>query len=65
MSIVNQISKDGVIHDIGAIYDDLDQKISETYATIENLNALDTKIKGLEDRIAALEATSASNELDA
>lgn len=61
MSIVNQISKDGANHEIGAIYDDLDQKISETYATKAALAALEARVKALED---AKEA-AASSELDA
>lgn len=65
MSTVNQINKGGTMHDIGATYDNLDNKIVETYATIEALNALDSKIKALEDRVAALEAPTASSELDA
>ena len=51
MSTVNQINKGGTMHDIGATYDNLDNKIAETYATIEALNALDSKIKALEDRV--------------
>lgn len=64
MSTVNQINKGGTMHDIGATYDNLDNKIVETYATIEALTALDDKIKALEERIVALEAPTASNELD-
>lgn len=67
MSIVNKISKDGTMHDIGAIYDDLENKISEFYATKAELNAiqqsLETSIATINEKIAKLEAASAS-ELD-
>lgn len=67
MSIVNKISKDGTVYDIGAIYDDLENKISEFYATKAELSAmqqsLETSIATINEKIASLEATSAS-ELD-
>lgn len=66
MSVVNKIEKSGTMHDIAATYDDLEQKISETYATKSDLTALDATIQslqgivtGLTNQIAALEAKHA------
>ena len=62
MSTVNKISKiskDGVEYEISAVFDDLDNKISEKYATKEELQALQ---EAFEARIAKLEANS--SELD-
>jgi hypothetical protein len=62
MSTVNKISKiskDGVEYEISAVFDDLDNKISEKYATKEELAALQ---EAFEKRIAKLEANS--SELD-
>lgn len=63
MSVVNKIEKGGAMHDIAATYDDLEQKISETYATKSDLATLDATIQslqgivtGLTNQIAALEA---------
>lgn len=69
MSIVNQISKSGTVHDIGATYDNLDNKISEFYATKEELNAmqqtLDASIAVINEKLATLEGYHASeNTLD-
>lgn len=63
MSVVNKIEKGGAMHDIAATYDDLEQKISETYATKSELTTLNTTIQSLQstvteltNRIAALES---------
>lgn len=69
MSIVNQISKSGTIHDIGATYDNLDNKITETYATKEELSALqeslNASIAEINEKLANLEVYHSSGELDA
>lgn len=69
MSIVNQISKSGTVHDIGATYDNLDNKISEFYATKEELNTmqqtLDASIAAINEKLATLEGYHTSeNTLD-
>lgn len=68
MSIVNQISKSGTVHDIGATYDNLDNKISEFYATKEELNAmqqtLNTSIAAINEKLATLESYHSENTLD-
>lgn len=67
MSIVNQIQKDGINHEIGAIYDDSENKISEFYATKEELTSLQntitelqSSIEAINEKLATLEAYHAS-----
>lgn len=68
MSIVNQISKSGTMHDIGATYDNLDNKITETYATKDELTALQESIEAslaeINEKLANLEGNHTSGELD-
>lgn len=68
MSIVNQINKSGTMHDIGATYDNLDNKITETYATKDELTALQESIEAslaeINEKLATLEGYHTSGELD-
>lgn len=68
MSIVNQINKSGTMHDIGATYDNLDNKIIETYATKDELTALQESIEAslaeINEKLANLEGYHTSGELD-
>jgi predicted nuclease with TOPRIM domain len=68
MSIVNQINKSGTVHDIGATYDNLDNKITETYATKVALTALQESIEAslaeINEKLANLEGYHTSGELD-
>ena len=68
MSIVNQTNKSGTMHDIGATYDNLDNKITETYATKDELTALQESIEAslaeINEKLANLEGYHTSGELD-
>lgn len=68
MSIVNQINKSGTVHDIGATYDNLDNKITETYATKVELTALQESIEAslaeINGKLANLEGYHTSGESD-
>jgi predicted nuclease with TOPRIM domain len=68
MSTVNQINKGGTMHDIGATYDNLDNKITETYATKDELTALQESIEAslaeINEKLANLEGYHTSGELD-
>lgn len=59
MSVINQISKDGAVYDISAIYDDLENKISEFYAAKSELTALQASVQQnlaeINEKIAVLE----------
>ena len=68
MSIVNQINKSGTMHDIGATYDNLDNKITETYATKDELTALQESLEAslaeINEKLANLVGYHTSGELD-
>lgn len=67
MSIVNQISKSGTVHDLGATYDNLGNKISEFYATKEEMAAmqqsLEASIAEINEKLATLESYHTSEEM--
>lgn len=63
MSTVNKISKDGTVHDIGAIYDGLDNKISEFYATKDDLKHINEQIELIQTQLGTItESISALEE---
>ena len=52
MQTINQINKGGTVYDISAVYDDLDNKISEYYSTKDELT---TQMNGISEQIAGLQ----------